>query len=203
VERGSSDGHCTLPLGVCAIAGELYDAERNSLAGVEKFTPERNTWSAVSPLPTARSAHAAVVVGSAMYVLGGTLISRAPTASVLRFDSAQGAWSEFFRTIDIYVFGECNGGRSVFGTETNDWSQLAHMPRLSFNHSVSVLDGMIDIVGANSNHEGFDPALGAFSTLVPTSTIRQSGTSFVIGGCLYVVGERDENASSVDVATNT
>jgi hypothetical protein len=70
----------------------------------------------VVPLPTARSQHAAVAVGSDMYVLGG-VVDRAATASVLKFDS-HGIWSLVAPMpevgyamatavvgTDIYVFG--------------------------------------------------------------------------------------------------
>jgi N-acetylneuraminic acid mutarotase len=47
----------------------------------------------VAPLPSARHEHAAVAVGSAMYVLGG-ISSESIVASVFKFDSSkQGMWS--------------------------------------------------------------------------------------------------------------
>jgi hypothetical protein len=67
--------------GACTLAGELYVTGGVSadLGGslsfliVEKYTPSSDTWSTVVPLLSARCDHAAVAVGSAMYVLGGSI----------------------------------------------------------------------------------------------------------------------------------
>jgi N-acetylneuraminic acid mutarotase len=93
-----------VPLGACAIAGEIYvtgginnDDKNRFLSSVERYTPTSDTWSAVAPLPEARIHHAAVAMGSAMYALGGEVgydvDSGFTTASVLKFDSVQGGWS--------------------------------------------------------------------------------------------------------------
>jgi hypothetical protein len=66
--------------GACVVAGELYATGgvgelyvngSRYLSSVEKYSPSTSTWSAVAPLPVVRATHAAVAVGSAMYVLGG------------------------------------------------------------------------------------------------------------------------------------
>jgi hypothetical protein len=89
--------------GVCVLAGELYisgghDDDDNLFSSVEKYTPSSDTWSAVAHLPAARSFYASVAVGSTMYALGGIVAgahaNQVHTASVLKFDSTQGTWSE-------------------------------------------------------------------------------------------------------------
>jgi hypothetical protein len=78
--------------GTCVLAGELYvtggrDANNANISSVEKYSPSRYTWNVLS-LPSIRSHHGAVAVGSAMYVLGG--FDGGPVlASVLKFDSTQ------------------------------------------------------------------------------------------------------------------
>jgi hypothetical protein len=62
-----------------------------ALSSVEKYSPSSDTWSAVAPLPEARSGHAAVAVGLVMYVLSGC-IDADTNVSVLKFDSTQGTW---------------------------------------------------------------------------------------------------------------
>jgi hypothetical protein len=42
-----------------------------SLADVERFDPQTNQWTPVTPLPEPRSSHDAVVVGDLLYVVGG------------------------------------------------------------------------------------------------------------------------------------
>jgi hypothetical protein len=84
------------------------------------------------------------------------------------------------------------------------------MPIASAFHSASLLDGLVYITGAGDfgyDVLRFDPASGTWTTLAPTSSMRDSGSSFVLGGCLYVAGSRKlSQASSVeryDVVTNT
>jgi hypothetical protein len=231
-------------LGACVVAGELYvtggHGGQYRLASVEKYSPSTDTWTVVAPLPTARSHHAVVVVGSAMYVLGGYVDpprnpsepwkqrNTAETASVLKYDTLQGAWSvvalmphrSCFAVCsvgrDIYIFGggdaRFNKQASVFmfDTDTNEWSTLPPMPFACYCHSASVLDGKVYIVGASdSGHEvlRFDPESVAWSTLAPTLQSRQSGASFVVGGCLYAAGggapTTSSSAERYDVASNT
>jgi N-acetylneuraminic acid mutarotase len=224
--------------GACMLAGEVYGTGGYStdsggpLLSVEKYTPSRDTWSTVAPLPFARYNHAAVVMGSAMYVLGGIVLGArglSTSASVLKFDSAQGAWSAVERMpkarrmhaacaigSDIYVFGgrrHLSGGkRSVFkyDTETNTWSTLEPMPLPCFNHSASVVDGdQVYIVGAGDDGKGvlrFDTASGTWSRLGATTNNKQGRASFVLGGRLYVAGGWKYSSLSVeryDVATDT
>jgi kelch-like protein 24/35 len=116
-----------------------------------------------------------------MYVLGG-ILGGAASASVLKFDSARGVWSQVVPMpaarcalaacavgSGIYTFGGRDADQedqtSVFkyNTVANTWSALAPMPVESSYHSASVLDGLIYIVGAGELSEDvlrFDPASG-------------------------------------------
>jgi hypothetical protein len=158
-----------------------------------------------------------------LYVLGG-IEDGVKTASVLRFDSTQGTWSQvaplreayYGHTAcavgsDIYVFGGIGGQTSVFkfDTEADEWTTLAHMSRASAGHSVSVLDNLVYIVGAGDSHREvlrFDPVSDVWHTLASTLTIQKHGASFVLGGCLYAAGGSRTQPPSVeryDVASNT
>jgi N-acetylneuraminic acid mutarotase len=217
----------------CALGGELYvigglDDDDTRLSSVEKYTPSSDTWSVVAPLPSARSQHSAVAVGSAMYVMGGRTEPESNTADVLKFDSAQGAWSEMAPMLgamhylaacavesDIYVFGGTRwqlGADQAFvfryGTDANEWSTMAPKPGATSGHSVSVLDGLIYLVGTQiygKEFMRFDPSSGAWSTLAPTLRRRFRGVSFVLGGCLYVAGgfERPTSVERYNVTTDT
>jgi hypothetical protein len=96
-----------------------------------------------------------------------------------------------------------------FDTEANEWSTLAPMFRACYGHSVSVLDGLVYIVGAGESSydvRSFDPSTGLSSALAPTSISRWFGASFVLGGCLYMAGGGYNRSTSVDrydVASNT
>jgi N-acetylneuraminic acid mutarotase len=162
-----------------------------------------------------------------MYVMGGK-VGEGTTASVLKFDSEQGTWSEVESMPEvrsclaacavgsaIYVFGgydeALDDHDSVFkyDTETDTWSILAPMPFASSSRSASLLDGVVYITGAGDDGYDvlrFDPASGTWTTLDHTSSMQNCGASFVLGGCLCVAGGFGEgNTSSVeryDVNTN-
>jgi hypothetical protein len=217
-------GRCRF--GVCVVAGKLYVTGgqghdvyngRRLLSSVEKYSPSSDSWSAVAPLPLARQSHAAVAVVSAMYVLGGYDNDMAD--SVLKFDSTQGTWSQVApmpeaiynlaaRALgsDIFVFGGYDGDDDQFSvfrydTVADAWSTLAPMLYSSSDHSASVLDGLVYIVGfgeGGSEVLRFDPASGAWSVLAPTLNNRRCCSTFVLGGCLYAAGRQGFGPSSVE-----
>jgi hypothetical protein len=130
-------------------------------------------------MPEVRSEFAACVVGTDIYVFGGTDNLREDQASAFKYD-----------------------------TEANVWSVLAPMPAAEFGHSVIVIDGLIYIIGAGNNSRGFlrfEPVTGAWSTLSSTLHRHLRGTSFVLGGYLYAAGGIGSPSvvERYNVATNT
>jgi hypothetical protein len=179
-------------------------------------------------MPDACSDHAAVAVGLAMYVLGGCIDGRGTIASVLKFDTAQGTWSQVAPMPevscdvaacviggDIFIFGGWrhdlgDDQASVFKYDTvaDEWSTLTPMPSACSSHRASVLDGLVYIVGAGESCREvlrFDPVLGVWSTLAPTLRRRDEGSLFALGGSLYAVGNVmcSATAERYDVAGNT
>jgi hypothetical protein len=218
--------------GVCAFAGQIYvigglGDEDHSLLSVEKYSPSSDTWSAVAPLPESRSRCAAVSVGSAIYVLGGGMVEYLNiTASVLKFDGVHNVWSEvapmpeamaYFAActlgIDIYVFGGLRAGEeqpSVFkyNTEANAWSVLAPMPVAMYDHCVSVLNGLMYIVGLDENGRvllRFDPVSGEWAALTSPLAGCDCGASFVLGNYLYTAGglSSQSTVERYDAVTDT
>jgi N-acetylneuraminic acid mutarotase len=168
-------------------------------------------------------------VGSVIYVLKGET-EEGVTASVLKFNSAEGSWSEVapmpvlrggFVSCTymscIYVFGgfdERGGIRGSvfkFDTEANVWSRQASIPTGRSFYSSSLVDGLIYIVGAgNSGCEvlRFDPMTRVWITLASTSVSRRSSASFALANYLYAAGGGAASSTSAsveryDVATNT
>jgi kelch-like protein 38 len=183
-------------------------------------------------MPDARSHHATVAVGSAIYVLGGfgddvandDNVGVPIATAVFKFDSALGTWikvapmvaprSDFAACAvgkDLYVFGGFDDFRlgksntvSKYDTVANEWSILAPMPGAHSYHSASVLDGLVYIVAGGHDVLQFDPTSGVWSTLAPTSVNRFYGVSFVIGDHLYAAGGQHEvSVERYDLATNT
>jgi hypothetical protein len=216
--------------GACVLFGHLYvtggeanDAD-SSISLVERYSPLSDTWCTIAPLPAPCSQHAAVAVGSALYVLGG-YPDDGPTANVFKYDSTEGAWSQVTSmpdaiaataacavSTDIYVFGgfsdQTGQLSSVFKYDTLDdeWISLAPMPRACFFHSAILYEGFIYIIGGGGHQEvlRFDLVSGAWSTVGPTLYPRNTGASFVRGGYLYAAGGDDTSSvERYDVATNT
>jgi hypothetical protein len=154
-------------------------------------------------------------VGSVIYVLGGDT-AKSVTASVLKFNIAEGSWDEFapmpaprggFASCtymsDVCVFGgfvyvsvydeRGNVQTSVFKLDTvaNIWSIQAPIPTGCTLHSSSLVDGHMYIVGAGASGcelLRFDIMSRVWSTLAPTSRSKKSNASFVLADCIYAVG---------------
>jgi hypothetical protein len=221
--------------GACVVAGDIYAIggignDLNRLASVERYSVSSDTWGDAPPLPEVRSQHTTVAVGPNMYVLGGIVgDDDVTTSSVIKFDSVQGTWRDVTPmpsarhdaaacTIgsNIFVFGgkddENDPQDSVFkyDMEADEWSTLAPMPYLSSGHTMSVLGGLVYMVGIychSSEFFSFDLVSGIWTTLAPTLHSRYGGTSFVLAGCLYAAGGwRPSGRASVeryDVASDT
>jgi hypothetical protein len=200
------------------VAEEMYvsggnDDDERKITSVGKYSVASDSWSDAVPLPEARSSHATVAMGSNMYVLSGSVGEDEDdvlTLSVIKFDSVQGIWSDVApmpngRRVatacaignDIFVFGgednEIDRQDSVFKCDTgaDEWSTLAPMPHASCKHSISVLGGLVYVVGIMSitnEFFSFDPESGVWSTLAPTLHNHFCVVTFVQAGCLYAAG---------------
>jgi hypothetical protein len=158
------------------LGGVVGAFRRDTTASVLKFDSAEDAWRQVAPMPEPRSDFAACAIGSDIFVFGGRNTLRTKQASVLKYD-----------------------------TEANTWSNLALMPDADHDIHASELDGLVYIVGADSNGRNvlrFDPVSGAWSTLAETLTSRFRGSSFVLGGCLYAVGG-STSSERYDAANNT
>jgi N-acetylneuraminic acid mutarotase len=214
---------CTLSDGeLYAIGGLTTDDVR--LASVERYDASLDIWSAAPSLPRPRRTHCACTMGNAMYVMGGIEIDEEgrerTVKSVLKFGRRAQTWSEVASMLaerdnagacmlgsDIYIFGGRNENDKPtsttyrFNTERNEWATLAPMPEANSLHSVSVLDGLIYVMGGwDSNGNGnsvssvhrFDPVANSWSTVAPMLVARMSLGSFVLGGSIYAVGGFDD-----------
>jgi hypothetical protein len=210
--------------GACVIAGEIYvsggfpkrpevGVDDVELSSVEKYSPAHDTWSSVASMPSGIATHAAVAVGSTMYVLGGVV------DQIFKFDSIQGTWSEPTRAPDImhlsavvavdndiYVFSKWNSVYK-FDTLLEEWSTLASMPHACYKYTASVLSGIVYIVGAGISRKQvmrFDPASAEWSTLASTIKDRRNGASFVLNGILHAAGGNvDSSVERYNVDTDT
>jgi hypothetical protein len=186
--------------GACVVLGEIYviggnGSDCNALASVEKYSLALNSWSTTTSPPQGRLCHAAVAVGSAIYVLGG-IIGADKVASTLMFDIAQGtgrevaptprARSEFASCVvgsAIYLFAgrdeddEPQDSVFKYDTVTNEWCTLAPMPNISLDSmslNASTVGDLIYVVGVGRAYKEvlcFDPASGVWSVSAPTLAV--------------------------------
>jgi N-acetylneuraminic acid mutarotase len=161
-------------------------------------------------LPSPRSAHAVVVAGGAIHVLGG------PGArGVDRFDGAH--WRrESALPGDplnapvaaalgdkIYVVGGFDGTSNVpvadvhvFDVASRTWSSAAPLPAPRGGAAVVVLDGKIHVLGGGNDvstladHSVYDPAADAWSEAAPLPRAEGSVAAVALGGRIYAIGGR-------------
>jgi N-acetylneuraminic acid mutarotase len=219
--------------GLCKLSdGELYatggyDDDEVTIACVERYNPDLDTWIPAPSMPRPRLGHCACAVGNAIYVLGGIEKDQEGVEksvdSVLKFDCRMQTWSEMalipeerddaglcILGSDIYIFGG-NTDDAVrtsttyrYSTETNEWATLAPMPEAKSLHSVSVVDGLIYVMGGCDTDENtvssvhrFDPVANLWSTVAPMSVARAALGSFVLGGSIYAVGGFDRGENKL------
>ncbi len=139
--------------GLSARNAEGEDEDIHSVAEFSCFDPATKTWTALAPLPEARSSHDAVVIGDALYVVGGWTLAGSSkgtwidTAWSFDLTRPDGAWqalpSPNFRRRALAV-AEWNGKLIALGgmgedhdisrradaldLKTGEWSKLADMP---------------------------------------------------------------------------
>jgi hypothetical protein len=149
---------------------------------VHKFDSTQNTWNDVAPMPEARYACAACVLGTDIYVFGGNDSLGTEYASVLKYDAIANIWTTL----------------------------LAPMLSAFCFSGVATLDGQIYVTGIGASGKDvilFDPTSGAWHSLAPTMHSRRQGSVFVLGGCVHVAGGNGsytgKSVKRYDAATDT
>jgi hypothetical protein len=144
-------------------------------------------WAKAPSLPTPRSAHAVVVAGGAIHVLGGP-----GTRRIDRFNGRK--WAQEARlpgeTLNapaavalgrkLYVIGGFGGSSNlptarvrVFDLASKKWTQAAPLPGARGGHAAVVLDGRIHVLGGGNDvstlasHSVYDPATNRWSAAAP------------------------------------
>jgi hypothetical protein len=224
--------------GACVVAGEIYvtggtgidnDYDDGALlSSVQKYCPLSKTWISVAPLLSARSGHAAVAVGTEIYVLGGTTLRHHASRTTLKLDTRLGTWCKVTPMPsarssisacavgrNIYVFGQSTGhndqrGASVlkYDTEVDQWTKLAPMPNCRIGICACAMNGLVYIIGAGPSNRDclrFDPVQETWSTLAPTLSERDDGSLLVLDGLLFATGGGWGNSSveRYDAAADT
>ena len=181
-------------------------------------------WQDAPPMHHARSAHAVVSTGDAIYAIGGTGEGGAPVLQVERFDGkewrdettlpGEGLNAPAAVAIGgkIFVIG---GFKTVTNVPTSEvlvydvsshaWSTAAPMHAPRGGHAAAVLGGKIHVIGGGNSqstladHSEYDPVTNAWTERAPLSRSKGSPAAVVFGGRLYSIGGRSGPSDFGDV----
>ena len=161
--------------GMTAKNASEEDDDLHSTTDFSQFDPQSKTWTQLSPLPTARSSHDAVVIDDKLYVVGGWNLT----------GSDEGQWQAHSLVMDLSAVGQ-------------GWRQLPEQPFERRALAVGRLRGKIVVVGGidslgevSRDVDLFDPETSQWSkaNAYPGEGMNGFGVSaWNLGGQLYVSG---------------
>ncbi len=166
IEANSEMGVAELNGRVYVIGG--YPASRVSVATVQVYDAESDTWRLTSPLPVPLNHLMPAVANGKLYVIGGQT-------------DANVAYVE-----TVYEYAP----------ETEQWNRRAPMPTARSAGAAVTIDGKIYVVGGRpprgADFAIYDPMADRWETLPNLPTQRNHLTAAVVDGKLYVIGGRFE-----------
>jgi hypothetical protein len=182
--------------------------------GFYRYTPGRDRWVRLPPLPTARGAVAAAVVGDRLYVAGG-MANGVALRVVEAYDFGDRRWH---RVADLpaareHIAGASLGGRfyvvggrnrvtdalpdvTRYDPATDSWEQLPGLPVREGGGEAQPFEGSLLAIGGGNDRgeyvtgavQRFDPASGRWSELPQMRTPRHGFGSAVVGDTIYTFG---------------
>jgi murein DD-endopeptidase MepM/ murein hydrolase activator NlpD len=139
---------------------------KNPVANLEMYDPEKDTWTRLSPMTSARVGPSVAVLNGKIYVMGG-------------FDPKQ-YWS-------------ANPTVEIYDIKTDRWSMGPSMPTGVSWASAVVLDGKIYVLGGVGSHyydimQIFDPSTKGWSYGQSFNGGRYRHAAVAYGGKIYLIG---------------
>lgn len=181
-------------------------------------------WHAAPPMHHARSAHAVVSTGDAIYAIGGTGEGGAPVLQVERFDGRE--WRDEttlpgeglnapaavaiggkifviggFKTVTNVPTSEV----LVYDVVTHAWSNAAPLNAPRGGHAAVVVNGRIHVIGGGNSrstladHSEYDAATNTWTERAPLSRSKGSPAAVAFEGKLYSIGGRSGPSDFGDV----
>lgn len=181
-------------------------------------------WEAAPPMGLARTAHAVVAAGPAIYAFAGTGEGGAPVLPIERFDG------ERWTTIGALPGSGLNAAAAAavgerifliggFETDTNvpsarvhaydpasaAWREVAPLPAPRGGHAAVTFAGRIHVVGGGNSqstiadHSTYDPAADRWTELAPLPRAEGSPAAVVHAGRLLAIGGRSGRSDFGDV----
>jgi N-acetylneuraminic acid mutarotase len=182
------------PQKIYALGG--YDGS-SRLNTAEAYDPSTNTWTAIAPMGTARSALAATTLNGKIYALGGWDGYRLNIAEA--YDLRTNTWTAIASmgtrrnylaaaTLNgqIYALGGWDGGSSRLNTaeaynpRTNTWTAIAPMGTRRYRLAAPTLNGKIYALGGYDGSsyfniaEAYDPTTNTWTAIAPMGTVRSA-----------------------------
>jgi hypothetical protein len=216
---------------VAAVNGELYVAgghnnTSGAVADLERYDPATDSWSTLTPMPSARYQGSVAVLGADIYVIGGWDFpaSTLPTSTLQIYDTLTDTWSTgpSLPTLSggggagvingkIYVHTPENGFAGlqelfhVFDPAGGAWSPMASLPTSHAVGAVGVVNDRLyfatglDDPGVHALLREYDPGTNTWNTLTAGSTPRADGAGGVLGGHLLVAGGADSSSTVLNL----
>jgi N-acetylneuraminic acid mutarotase len=171
---------CVVDSKIYAIGGWLTTNEQSQLDTVEVYDPATDTWAKAQSMNHARCSAAISVVNGEIYAVGG--IGWPPN----RDQSGRYLSSPYLSNVE------------VFNPKTNQWQERTEMSVPKANHSTSVIDGKIYVMGGYfqedrkvkslSAIEVYDPATDRWTQESDMLIGRSGHTTEVVDGQIYILG---------------
>ena len=206
--------------GIALVALSIACASGNPRA--LEYTP--SAWYDAPAMLHARSAHAVVAGGDAIYAIGGTGAGGQPVLEVERFDGTR--WRD--ETVlpgeglnapaavalgrRIYVVGGFKTTTNVpssdvlvYDVDSRTWSSAASLAEPRGGHAAAVLDGRIHVIGGGNsrttlaNHSEYDPSTNRWTERASLSRSKGSPAAVAYNGKLYSIGGRSGPVDFGDV----
>jgi hypothetical protein len=209
-----------------------FTVDGTTVATVEVFDTRTGQWSAAQPLPVAVDHPMAATVDGTVYVFGGYLANKAPSAAAFRLEpsgwrtlaelpQARAAGTAVMVGSSVYVAGGIapGGGLAeqmlVYDTASGRWStapapptRREHLGGAGFGGRVYTVGGRAAGAGNLAAFEAYDPRTGAWVTLpeLPTRRGGLAAAATCSGFLVAAGGEADatfSEAEAFDVRAGT
>lgn len=181
----------------------------------QRYDPDTDEWSMMPPMPTARGAAGAGVIGDRLYVVGGQGENGEILPTLEIYDFETGKWSSgpdmpsrrehvgaAVAGGKLYVLGGRTEDSDAVATaqrydpETQEWEEVTPLPLPSGGLEALAFHGMPMAVGGGNDRAGtvtaavqrFDPDSGEWSELPRMRVARHGFAGAIVDGRLYVFG---------------
>ena len=212
-------------LSTSVVNGKIYAIGGNSgpnvwgttLATVEEYNPETDTWTKKSDMTNPRDGFSTNVVNGKIYAIGGSVVKSFENGNTLisveEYDPVTNTWTmkadmhrgrDMFTTVvvdeKIYTIGGFSPYEEMYDPVTDTWVKKAPMPKLRIGASASAVNSKIYVFGGDESGGGpptsivfeYDPESDIWAILdgMPFEGLAMS--AIVLDGNIFIIGGSDK-----------